>query len=406
MKLIMTNTRLNFIDVFSGAGGMSCGLEQAGLRCLLGVDKDKYAMETFRANHKYAETFVGDIKELKGKTLHQLINGQTIHAVVGGPPCQGFSTVGRGNPKDSRNSLFMEFVRIVKELSPNFIIVENVTGLLAEKNEKTLKSIFKKFHALGYELDVKVLSAQNYGVAEKRRRTIIIGSKINSVIEFPKITHDVTIKNKYRPSVNIGEIFKDLADKKGDLHNHDLAAASIKCPIEKKRIKKVPEGRGIRYEKDELAFLPPKLRLGVDWASIRENRFRQTKYQRLNRELPSPTIMTHRHNYYHPVEDRFLTQREAAKIQSFPNNFIFKGPVSAQWRQIGNAVPPLLGKALGKAIKKMYNEFLLLEENPTNEAKSKKPHRKKPSNVKTEHLIHTVRKKAFVYKEKSKESKS
>lgn len=389
----MSKTRLNFIDIFSGAGGMSCGLEQAGLRCLLGVDKDKYAMETFAHNHKYADIFVGDIKELKGKTLKELLKGQEIHAVVGGPPCQGFSTVGRGNPKDERNSLFMEFVRIVKETNPQFVIIENVTGLLAKKNEKTLKSIFKKFNKLGYNMDVKVLSSQNYGVAEKRRRTIFIGSKINDEIIFPKLTHDITIRNKVKAAVTVDEIFADLEDKNGEAHNHDIESANIKSPIEKKRIKRIPEGCGIRYQKDELAYLPPSLRLGVDWENIRENRFRQTKYQRLNGSLPSPTIMTHRHNYYHPTEHRFLTQREAAKIQSFPNHFIFKGPISAQWRQIGNAVPPLLGKALGKVIKKMY--ALHLDEDKDQSIKMKQL--KKAGTI-----ISTVRKKAFVYKEKIK----
>jgi DNA (cytosine-5)-methyltransferase 1 len=108
------NTPLNFIDVFSGAGGLSCGLEKAGMRCLLGIDMDKNAIETFKANHHYAETYCGSVIDLSEKKLKELLKGQTVHAVVGGPPCQGFSTVGLGNPNDIRNTLFREFVRLVK----------------------------------------------------------------------------------------------------------------------------------------------------------------------------------------------------------------------------------------------------------------------------------------------------
>ena len=124
---------LNFIDVFSGAGGLSCGLEMAGHKCLLGVDFDQHAINTFAKNHKHAQTYCGDITKLSTKMLKELTAGQKIHAVVGGPPCQGFSTAGAGNPKDSRNKLFLEFVRVVKVTKPNFIVMENVTGIVAKK---------------------------------------------------------------------------------------------------------------------------------------------------------------------------------------------------------------------------------------------------------------------------------
>jgi DNA (cytosine-5)-methyltransferase 1 len=125
----------------------------------------------------------------------------------------------------------------------------------------------------------------------------------------------------------------------------------------------------------------------VNWKELRENRFRQTKYQRLDRKKPSPTIMTHRHNYFHPTENRYLTQREAAALQSFPNDFQFFGPLSAQWRQIGNAVPPLLGKAIGSAILEMH----------AGSAKAKKEIKKE--NLAAKELVLNVRKKAFLYKE-------
>jgi DNA (cytosine-5)-methyltransferase 1 len=377
---------LHFIDVFSGAGGFSTGLEMAGMRCVLGIDIDQHAIKTFARNHKYAEVYTGDVTKLSKREIEKLTNSTPIDLVVGGPPCQGFSTVGLGDPKDQRNSLFLQFVRLVRITNPNFVVIENVTGLLAKKNESTLKAIFKKFEALGYHLDVKVLEATDYGVPEVRRRTIILGSRLPVQIEFPKASHQ-------KKPVTVGEALKNLKTKNGTLHNHDLDFAQIKNALDLKRLRAVPEGKGVRYEKDEQAYFKAKsLKLGIDWKKIPENRLRQAKYYRLDRKKPSPTIMTHRQSYYHPTEDRYLTQREAARLQSFPNNFIFEGPVSAQWRQIGNAVPPLLGRSIGKAILNMLKAY----------ETGKHLEKNKRSQKKSDQSILTFRKKAFVYREKTK----
>ena len=250
--------KLKFVDVFAGAGGLSCGLEMAGLECILGVDSNKYAMETFNINHRKACVYCGDITKLTNKNIMKLTKNEKIHAVVGGPPCQGFSTVGTGNPNDKRNTLFLEFVRIVKLLKPEFVVVENVTGLLAKKNEKTLLNIFQKFQVLGYNLDVQVMSSEKYGVPEKRRRTIIIGTRINKVPIFPKITHDVILAKTHRPAITVGDVLLDLKTKKGHLINHDIAAAQLSSNLDKRRLARIPEGRGIRYEKDEKAFFTTK----------------------------------------------------------------------------------------------------------------------------------------------------
>lgn len=377
--------KLKFIDIFSGAGGLSCGLELAGLECILGIDFNQHAMDTFALNHKKAKAYCGDVTKLSNKEIDLLTGKQKINLVVGGPPCQGFSTVGPGDPEDSRNRLFLEFLRIVKHTRPEFVIIENVTGLLAKKNEKTLKAILKKFTDLGFVMDVRVLSAQNYGVAENRRRTIFIGSRVNSKIIFPSITNDPCATKTMKKPVTVGDVLSDLATKSGEVFNHNIEQAQIKSKLDLARIKRIPEGKGIRYKEDEKKYLTPKLSLGVDWLTIREGRLRQTKFQRLNRNDVSPTIMTHRHGYYHPVENRYLTQREAAKIQSFPNDFKFSGPLSAQWKQIGNAVPPLLAKALGLVIKKM-------------QAMSKLEKISQQNKTALKNEIENIRGKAFVYR--------
>jgi len=342
--------KLKFIDIFSGCGGFSHGFEMAGHKCLLGVDFDKHAIETFKHNHPEAQTFLGDIKKLSKSELSKLINLKEVDMVIGGPPCQGFSTVGRGQVDDNRNYLFKEFVRIVKLTNPKLVIFENVTGLLAEKNRLTLKRIFKSFEKLGYHMQARVLSAEEYGTPEKRRRAIIVGMKGCQGDVFPEISHGPRGEVGYK---TVNAAFRSLKASDGKTYNHDKEAVQLKNELDKKRLAHIPEGCGIRYEKDENAYLPKRLRYGIEWEKLPEGRFRQTKLQRLNGKSPSPTILTSRTTYYHPKEDRYLTPREAAACQGFPNDFVFKGSLTAQFRQIGNAVPPTLAKSLGETIKKL-----------------------------------------------------
>jgi DNA (cytosine-5)-methyltransferase 1 len=343
---------LNFIDLFSGCGGFSTGMELSGHRCLLGVDFDKDAINTFKLNHKSAEAFCGDIKTLNKTKLDELLKSQTVDMVIGGPPCQGFSTIGKGEAGDDRNSLFKEFVRIVKHTNPKIVIFENVTGILASKNKNTLAQIFKCFEDLGYKMDARVLSSEEYGVPETRRRTIIIGSKNCSAPIFPQITHG----DRGGMSLNtVGNAFKDLKSEDGRIYNHDIELAQLSKKIDFDRLKCIPEGKYVRYKKDEEKYLPKNLRFGVNWEELGEGRFRQARLQRLDRKLPSPTILTSRTSYYHPVENRYLTPREAAACQSFPNEFVFTGSTTSQFRQIGNAVPPLMAMAIGEVVKKMIS---------------------------------------------------
>ena len=224
-------------------------------------------------------------------------------------------------------------------------------------------------------MSVRVLSSDHFGVAQKRRRSVFIGNKLGLENIFPKPTHA-------NEPIIIKEAFLDMTFD-GIKYNHDIKTAQIRNELEKKRIKKIPEGKSIRYKKDEIAHLPPKLRFDVNWDTIEEGRFREKRLNRLDRNKVSPTIMTSRYTYYHPTQSRYLTAREAASIQSFPNDFIFEGTISQQWIQIGNAVPPLLGKAIGGAILETYK---------------KKKKAKLASYATVEELIAVVRAHAFDYK--------
>lgn len=379
----MNKKQFYLIDLFAGAGGLSKGLEAAGFKSILGIDNDQASMETYKLNHKNAEVILGDIRKISTDEIKKVVKGRKIKLICGGPPCQGFSTVGRGDPNDHRNSLFLEFVRVVDDIKPDYILIENVTGLLSKKNEKTLDSIIKCFTDLGYNIDIKVLSAHHYGVPEKRRRTIILGNRFGVENIYPdKIFKDNEKENSKLPNPHTVKWAFDnliLPKNKRDVNN-DLSFARVKNLIELERIKHIPEGKGVRYKEDEEKYLPKKLRFNIDWTKISENRFRQTKLKRLSSSEPSSTINTFISTYYHPVEDRYLTPREAAAIQSFPASFRFYGSVSQQWRQIGNAVPPLLAKAIGKAILKLD---------------ATKHIAKKSNGVKD---IKKIRSKAFVYR--------
>ena len=345
MTVVNKDREFRFVDLFCGAGGLSCGLEMSGMTCVLGTDQEESAISTFRRNHPKAKTFTGDISKLTKAKLKKMTEGKKIHLVCGGPPCQGMSTAGLGIPDDPRNFLFLEFVRIVEELKPAYVLLENVTGMVGRKNKKILDAIMHMFSKLGYVMSAKVLSAEHYGIPQRRRRTIVVGNRMGYEFKFPSAKFGE--KKGMPPYVTVGDAFKKISKNTA---NHDAESAKIK-DIELERIKMVPEGKGIRYHKDEEKYWKEELWLDKDWSEVTENhRLREMRYHRLDRKKVSPTIMTGRYTYYHPTEDRHLTAREAAAIMSFPNEFVFEGTVSQQWRQIGNAVAPLLGRALGEAI--------------------------------------------------------
>ncbi len=363
----------------------------AGWLGLLGIDHDQAAIETFKHNHQQAQAIADDICEISVKQIQASINYKKVDLICGGPPCQGFSTIGQNNHQDERNFLFFEFLRIVEALEPDYIIVENVTGLLSKRNENVLKEIIKSFSSLGYTIDVKVLSAHHYGVPEKRRRTIFLGNRFGVKNIYPdKIFKDSEQDEHDLPLPrNVGWAFDNLLkSSNGEILNHDINRSQIANDLERERISHMPEGKSVRYEKDQLAYLPKNLWFNIDWKTIHEERFREAKLNRLDRQNCANTINTSRTTYYHPIENRYLTAREAAAIQSFPPDYFFCGTLTQQWRQIGNAVPPLLAKALGESILCLDSLKNNMEETQSIED------------------IQTIRAKAFSYKEHTlKESK-
>lgn len=343
--------KYNVLDLFCGAGGLSCGFRSAGFNIYGGVDFDKAALNTHKENFDTNFEICGDISQITNDVIKEKLVGN-IDLIIGGPPCQGFSAANRqGNEKDDmRNKLFYEYLRFVELIKPKVFLIENVKEILTKDNGYAKNRILEITSKLGYTVNYKILVASDYGVPQNRRRAFFVGIRndLNSKFDFEKM---VKVKEKVTvydaigdiqyPSKKIENDFLMYAKDSKELFNHDISSHS-KSVVE--RIKHVPQGGNWKNVPEDL------------WDTKRENRH-SSAYRRLDFKEPSITIDTGHMNYFHPVENRTPTVRESARLQSFPDSFRFYGNRSEQLRQVGNAVPPLLGKALATKILKYLEEF-------------------------------------------------
>ena len=316
-------SEMTFVDLFCGAGGLSKGLEMAGLQGICGLDFFKEAGQTYARNFKHPFVY-GDIKDPETKkrfyeTVNRELNGRELDVVAGGFPCQGFSMAGNRVVDDPRNSLYRELVEIVSVLRPKFVICENVKGLRSMLGGAVEKKILEDFKEIGYDMDVATLCAADYYVPQKRERVIFIGNRIGAVNYYPK---PLLKPEEY---VTTREAILDLMNHPNDpSFNHIITKHSKEM---QKRIENTPEGK-----------------------SLYENY--SDSWKKCPWDEPSCTVKeNHGGTNLHPRLPRVLTPRELARLQSFPDDFIFEGNKSKQLVQIGNAVPCLLGKAIGLAVR-------------------------------------------------------
>lgn len=346
------------IDIFSGAGGLSLGAEWAGINVSHAIEIDKISAETYQINHPKTKVIVDDIRNINPLDFSK---HKKIFILFGGPPCQGFSTSNRKtrNDNNKNNSLFQEFLRFSKLLSPEWILFENVEGITNYNNGETLQNIKESFVKLGYTISDKILFASDYGVPQKRNRYFIVGNKTGITFNFPDsfntiITVDDAISDlpiiengcqeeilPYREDFELCEYAKFMRGK--SLYStQNLVSKSMPYVIE--RFKHIKQGQNWRAIPEELmANYKNKLRChsGI--------------YKRLTSDKPSIVISNYRKNMLiHPHYNRGLSVREAARLQSFPDSFIFAGSIMHKQQQIGNAVPPLLAKAIFEQILKSY----------------------------------------------------
>ncbi|QSB10846.1 DNA cytosine methyltransferase [Lysinibacillus fusiformis] len=335
---------MKVVDLFCGAGGLHLGFQEAGFEIKLAVDSNPIVAKTHEFNFPEIPFFSDDINQLTGFELFNLIEGEEIDVLIGGPPCQGFSTIGkrvssnfeRRTAEDERNKLILEYIRILNQLKPKYFVIENVKGLLTMDKGDFIKGVYKELDKTGYDYKLKLLNMADYGVPQLRERVFIIGNRLGHEVNFPLPTHSENGEDGTFSWENCWYAIQDLVEIKEDKDFNHVPLKHTEKIIE--RYKLIPEG-GRLPEND----LPPEL--------YRKN-FGNT-YKRLSRFKPALTMVPGNDAFpIHPILNRSLTVREAARIQTFPDWMIFKGNRRQQGHQVGNAVPPLFSRILAEHIKK------------------------------------------------------
>jgi DNA (cytosine-5)-methyltransferase 1 len=327
---------INYIDLFCGVGGFSKGFDDSGFKNVFSNDCEKDYCLTYEANFPSHKLIQKKIEDLSTKEIADFTQSKNVDVIIGGPPCQGFSiagNIGRKFIDDPRNSLFKEFIRVVGIVKPNFIVMENVQRLFTHNKNKTKNEIINKLNKIGYHVECRVLNSVDFLVPQMRRRTIFIGSKITKNIKFPeKGSNEIlTIRDAIHdlPKLKSGQTSK--------IKNHIAMNHSDQML---KKMKFVKDGAGRET-------IPINLRPKT--GDIR-------KYIKYNSSKPSICITGDMRKVFHYSQNRALTVRELARVQTFPDSFIFKGSTISQQQQIGNAVPPKMAKFIAQSVKSMiYN---------------------------------------------------
>ena len=342
------NRSLTFIDLFSGCGGLSLGFEQAGFNSLLAIDNWNDALSTYSFNRKGAQTLCADLSAIDPLKIKRDYAINTIDAIIGGPPCQGFSIAGKRIIDDDRNKLYKSFVKFVEIFKPKTFVMENVPNILNIGGGLIKDAILCDFEKIGYTVNYKVLIASDYGVPQNRRRAIFVGVHNNKYFDFPKTFDGCKITAKealsdlpensvpnatFYPSNPESLFQRKMRKNSSGIFNHETTNHSERT---KHIISLVPDGGNYKD-------------LPKDLQGIRNVHIAWT---RLSSQKPSFTIDTGHRHHFHYLYNRIPTVRECARLQSFPDNFIFQGSKTSQYKQVGNAVPPLLSQSIACSIRK------------------------------------------------------
>lgn len=340
------------IDLFSGCGGLSFGFEKAGFNCLIGVDIDQAALNTFSYNHKNSKALNLDLsKEESIDVIIKELGNKKIDLIVAGPPCQGFSLTGRREENDERNKLFYSVFKLAERTQPNYIVIENVPGIATLYKGRARNAILKEFKRLNYTVSEKLIYAPEYGVPQIRRRMFFVGVKEAKPFVFPEPTH------KEEDYVTCEQAIGDLPSLENGLgaEQSDYIAPPMSDYQKNMRINssKLMNHVGTKHTEHVVSVIK-QVPEGGNYKDLPEGvgesrRFNEA-WTRYHSQKPSRTIDTGHRNHFHYRWNRVPTARENARLQSFPDDFVFKGTKTQQYKQIGNAVPPLLGLILGKKL--------------------------------------------------------
>lgn len=350
------------IDIFSGAGGLSLGAEMAGFEVRYAVEKDKSAAMTYRHNHPNTLVLEDDIHNID--PWEHLLPNEHVSIIFGGPPCQGFSfsnTMSR-NMDNPNNSLFEEFLRFVNEIQPDWFLFENVEGFVHFEEGKILHLVEQHFKDMGYQVFPKVLWASDYGVPQHRNRFFMVGNRLGIKFEYPE---------PFGIKITVNDAIGDLPDlmngQQADTLSYKLPAykASKYAQIMRNHSKHSYQNY-VSRNADYVIERYTHIGQGQNWRAIPDELMQNYAnkknchsgiYKRLKADEPSVVISNYRKNMLiHPFQDRGLSVREAARLQSFPDTFYFDGCLMSIQQQIGNAVPPLLAKAVFAKIFEYINK--------------------------------------------------
>ena len=349
------------LDLFSGAGGFSVGLDQLeSFTTVLANDIMPEALETFSKNFPHAETIQGDISsdEVRSKVISRA-KSLRVNMIIGGPPCQGFSNKGKKlGLKDPRNFLFIQFLKVVESVKPEVFVIENVKAMATSTNGWFMQQILEEVERLGYFVSYGTLTASDFGVPQTRQRTVIIASR-QCIVPLPE-------RSKPGYVLSVREAISDLAFLSSgqglDCSDYPIKAQSKYQAEMRKGSKKLYNHKATNHSPIalmKLQLIPAQMgKESLPEALLGNQKFKTT-WGRLKWDLPSPTIDTRfdtpsNGTNSHPELHRSITPREAARLQSFPDRFRFFGSKTSICKQIGNAVPPKLGTAIGSAILGAY----------------------------------------------------
>lgn len=384
-----------FIDLFCGAGGFSKGLELAGFECIGGIELKEVIAKTHQLNHKHSKTIFGDIRKISPEAFAKVIGTNHVDVIIGGPPCPTFSTIGdakirsvTGKPtsEDPRNQLFLEYLKYVDYFRPDIFVIENVPNFITKYKGAIFNTAVDIIENIGkndkenkegvYEVvkPVQVVNAVYYGVPQTRKRMMLVAHKKNGVkFTYPKPTHyyDQTDEDskKLKPCTTVRDAIGDLPQITDNWRISEMPYSTYQGLTEfQKLMRKDSNGKTVknnicRMSNDRAKRVFPHMKQGSKYMDLppeirkilpfREDIFKD-RLKRLVFEEPSWTVIAHigmdGYMYIHPTENRTLSVREAARIQSFPDDFVFVGNQQETYVQVGNAVPPLLGKAIGESI--------------------------------------------------------
>lgn len=354
--------KFNAIDLFCGAGGLSLGFQQAGFNIIVGVDNEPAALETFEYNHKGSVGLNADLSQQETFDLILKAAGdKKIDVIIAGPPCQGFSLTGPRNFDDPRNKLYLAVIEMVKQYQPKGFIIENVPGMATMYNGQVKDEVLRRFDAMGYNIECKILKACDYGVPQMRKRLVFMG--VRKDIGKPHFPEPLFGPKTDRPYRTCRDAISDLPTRETELgENEDSYNGPAiteyqqlmrgDCSILFNHVATNHK----QFVKETIALVPEGGNYKDLPEGVGESRNFHMAWTRLNGNAPARTVDTGHRNLFHYELNRIPTVRESARIQSFPDNFVFKGTRTKQDRQVGNAVPPLLGQALAEELLKIIEK--------------------------------------------------